>query len=176
MLTQENSMKTIFRLLSLLSVYIACFVLPILLLGCEKNNVIGNTSGVSVSDLPGTKFGTVVMNESDKISLLGWIHFDDIQGDRITGQWIFETWGDQPYFPMLPVNTGGGFPEASYISDFTGQVFGDMVIISIPMQGSTDSIGIVLDTQEGDELRGSVTLLPGMKFKGSIKALKKQTK
>ena len=170
----ERLVKTIFRLLSLRSASVFCFVILIFLFGCGKNNVVDDTSGISVKDLPGAEYGTVIMNGSGKISLLGWIHFGDINGDEITGQWIFETWGEQPYFTTFPSNTSGYFPDAGYVSEFNGQVFGDKVIISLPVPDSNDSIGIILDTQDGTELRGSVTLLPDKKFKGSIKALKKQ--
>ena len=167
-------MKTIFQLVPITSIVIVCFVLPVFLLGCAKGDVVNDDSGVVISDIANSEYGTVVMNESDSISLLGWIHFDEINNDTVNGQYIFETWGNQPYFPMFSVNTGSSFPEADFISDFTGQIFGDMVIIKMPLPGSTDSIGIVFDIQEGDELRGSVTLLPGMGFRGSIKALKKK--
>lgn len=153
--------------------FTSAIVLSILLSSCGDNST-DNTSGVDTTELEGSHFSAAVMNKNDSLTLMGWLIFDDVDGDAVHGRWCFESWGTQTDFPDFPVMTDGQFPEMNNLNSFTGTIHGDMVIVRLTMPGTSDTIGIVLDEQRGDEIFGTVSLLPEMSFKGTIKALRKQ--
>ena len=131
----------------------------------------GSINGVIVSELTGKEYGVAVFSENGSLTLFGHILFDEIQGETISGRWCMETWGKQAEFPTLAINTGGAFPEKTNLLSYSGQVFGDMIILLLHLPDSEKSLGIVFDEQAGKELFGTVTLLPGKAFEGSIKAI-----
>ena len=141
------------------------------LLGCDKNVMDENNNGVIVSTLSGKGYGVVVFSENGSLVLLGHLLFDEIQGDTISGRWCMETWGEQPAFPTLPVNTGVGFPDAVELENYTSLIFGDMIIINLHLPDTEETLGIVIDKQIDEELFGTATLLPGKAFQGTIKAI-----
>ena len=174
--TQENramkSMNIVFFMRKWKSAGIFFLLTAFLCLcACEKVVVTESKNGITASTLPGTGYGVVVLSENGSLILLGHLLFDEIQGDNISGRWCMETWGEQPAFSTLPVNTGEGFPDAVDLESYTGQVFGDMIIIKLYLPDSEESLGIVIEEQIDEELFGTATLLPNKAFQGSIKAI-----
>jgi|GEM_PF-6409357 hypothetical protein len=139
---------------------------------CGKDTVTDSPSGVTVSELAGTEYGVAVLSENGSLTLFGHILFDEIEGETISGQWCMETWGEQTEFPTLAVNTGEAFPEKTNLLSYSGRVFGDMIILELLIPDSETSLGVMFDKQDGEELFGTATLLPGKGFNGSIKAIK----
>ncbi|MFC1650024.1 hypothetical protein ACFL2X_00490 [Candidatus Latescibacterota bacterium] len=153
-------------LLHLLIISIAVFMFA-----CDDNGFTENKDGVVAETLHGKDYGVVVYSDSNPLVLMGHLSFQDIDGDIISGGWYMEAWGEQPHFSTLPVNMGEEFPGNDKLEAFTGQIFGDMIIINLDLPGSEESLGIVLERQDGDELFGSATLLPDKAFDGKFKAL-----
>ncbi len=140
--------------------------------GCSKDSPNEDKPGVQTADLAGSDVAVVVMNGKKSVVLMGHLLFEDITETTVAGKWRFETWGENGTFSMLPANWGPDFTGTDYIGEFTGTVFGDMLILDIPLPESTSSLGIVLDRQEGENIYGSAALLPDKTFSGSLKALK----
>lgn len=168
-----KSMNTVFLMEKWQSIRIYLLLTAFLsMCSCEKDGVTDSKNGVTISTLPGTSYGVAVLNDKGSVTLLGHLLFDDIQGDNITGRWYMETWGEQPVFSMLTVNTGEAFPDTAELKSYTGMVFGDIIIITLHLPDSEESLGIVIEEQTGEELFGTVTLLPNKEFQGSIKAIR----
>jgi hypothetical protein len=140
--------------------------------GCRTQNPAEDANGVVVSELPGTSYGVAILDNHGLVTLLGKLRFDSVSDDTITGTWLLETWGEQPGFPGLIVNTGEQFPDGPPVSTFSGQVFGDAVILRLPMPQGDRVLGIFIDRQDGTRLFGSVDTLPDQEFSGSIEALR----
>lgn len=143
--------------------------------GCSKDSPNEDKPGVQTEALTGADVAVVVMDGKKSVVLMGHLLFEDITAETVTGKWRFETWGENGAFSMLPANWGPDFTGTDYIGDFTGTVFGDMLILDIPLPESASSLGIVLDHQEGENIYGSAALLPDKTFSGSLKALKYTT-
>lgn len=156
--------------ISIVLLIVFCAVLCVT--GCSKGGVTEDKKGVIIEDLAHSDIAVVVGTSKNSIVLMGHLKFDEIGETEVTGSWRFETWGENSTFSMLPVNTGPAFTEPDYIGTFTGTVFGDMLILDVPLPESESSLGIVLDRQEGENIYGSVSMLPDKTFSGSLKALK----
>jgi len=152
--------------------YVFLVLLLVLSWGCGTKSPVEENTGVAVSELPGTTYGVAILDEHGSTVLLGRLRFDTISEETITGTWLFETWGEQPEFPGFAVNTGGHFPEGVPVDAFSGRVFGDMVILRVPLPVGDRVLGIVIDEQDGNRLFGPVNTLPDQKFSGRIDAVR----
>ena len=149
------------------------FILTIVIVGCGGKSPTEADNGVTISDLPGSTYSIVVMDNRNSLVLLGRLCFDTITDENISGAWLFETWGEQEDFPGLVVNGGEQFPAGIPDTPFAGQIFGDMVIIKIPLPDNDNrTLGIVIDEQDGDRLYGSADTLPDKIFSGRIDAIR----
>ena len=147
-------------------------VLAAAMVSCGGERVTEGRSGVETSQLAGTDYALAVLDAEDGLVLLGRLTFEAIDGEQVRGGWRLETWGEQPDFDGLPVNRGAVFPEDADLGAFTGQIFGDWVIVRIALPRAGDSLGLVFQEQDGEELLGTATLLPSGLFKGRVRGLR----
>lgn len=165
-------MKSFFSKRRLPFPLVACCLLILAGAGCTAGGPpTAPAEGVDPASLAGAEFGVAVFDSGESLTLMGRILFTDVSGESAVGKWRLEAWGDQTAFPTLPVNRGEGFPGGAHLGNFTGMVFGDTVILRIPLLDSPDTLGLVFERRVGEMLSGTASLIPGLAFDGTFEAL-----
>ena len=153
-----------------MSKVILSLVITLFSLSCQNNNPVSSAESFNPNELLGTTLSVFTKNENSDI-LMGILSFDNFNADSVSGRWRFESWGEQPLFYPLPVNSGEKFPALADLGVFKGFIFGDELIITFTLPDTDVTVGIVLNRKTGNKIKGELTLLPDKKFVGRLEGI-----